>query len=188
MEVKGPNDTLMDRQTAWLAILQNSGIDARVCRVTEPRRSHCAPITNPREAEPETRSTKTEKKQSEETINFSDWPVPPPKCLGRGAARPTFDALGAVDAIDGKRFAVRSDQPTASLGVRSDKSSIAKADGRGVKGRAKSKLSLSKHRAAASGAGPGHNPSNLSVDTAAVVPGAAMVGEVQQTDDFVVVD
>ena len=76
---------------------------------------------------------------------------------------------------------MRSDRPTAP------KSGIAKADGRGVKGRAKSKLSLSK-RAAASGAGPGHNPSNLSVDNAAVVPGAAMVGEVQQTDDFVVVD
>ena len=26
VEVKGPNDTLMDRQTAWLAILRNAGI------------------------------------------------------------------------------------------------------------------------------------------------------------------
>ena len=183
VEVKGPNDTLMDRQTAWLAILQNSGIDARVCRVIEPRRSDCAPIANPREAEPETRMTKTERKHSEETIDFGTWPAPQQKCFGRVAERKN---LGAVDAIDGAGFAVRSDRPTAP------KSGIAKADGRGVKGRAKSKLSLSKHRAAAScdtsGAGPGHNPSNLSVDTAAVVPGAAMVGEVQQTDDFVVVD
>lgn len=35
VEVKGPNDTLMDRQTAWLAILRSAGIDARVCRVVE---------------------------------------------------------------------------------------------------------------------------------------------------------
>ena len=30
VEVKGPNDTLMDRQTAWLAILRNAGIGVQI--------------------------------------------------------------------------------------------------------------------------------------------------------------
>lgn len=35
VEVKGPNDRLMERQRAWLAILCASGADARVCKVSE---------------------------------------------------------------------------------------------------------------------------------------------------------
>jgi len=39
VEVKGPNDHLMERQRLWLEILVSSGIDARVCRVVEKKGS-----------------------------------------------------------------------------------------------------------------------------------------------------
>lgn len=40
-KVKGPNDRLSDRQTAWLRILQRAGARVGVCHVTEgDRGSH----------------------------------------------------------------------------------------------------------------------------------------------------
>lgn len=35
VEVKGPNDKLAERQRAWLQILQEGGVMARVCKVHE---------------------------------------------------------------------------------------------------------------------------------------------------------
>lgn len=35
VEVKGPNDTLMETQKAWLVILFNAGVQASTCRLVE---------------------------------------------------------------------------------------------------------------------------------------------------------
>ena len=35
-EVKGPRDRLSDQQRAWLAVLEDSGLDVEVLKVVEP--------------------------------------------------------------------------------------------------------------------------------------------------------
>ena len=39
VEVKGPTDALSHRQQAWLAVLCASGIDARICKITDDAKS-----------------------------------------------------------------------------------------------------------------------------------------------------
>ena len=39
VEVKGPSDALSHRQQAWLAVLSASGVDARICKITDQRPS-----------------------------------------------------------------------------------------------------------------------------------------------------
>lgn len=35
MEVKGPNDTLMETQKAWMVVLRQAGVDASVCKLRD---------------------------------------------------------------------------------------------------------------------------------------------------------